>query len=247
MFQIRIADLQIQICNRFDDIERLCEAYRTEEHPVAIEAMVSNDALDRERIAAGEGFSDGYLETLAVYRTIGERLPYFDAFIFHSAVIEADGRAYAFAAKSGTGKSTHIRHWKNAFGDRIKIVNGDKPIFRYIDGVLYACGTPWAGKEGWQRNVCVPLAGICCLERGARNAIVPITGIEALPKLLSQIYLPLDRNAAELTAKLMDRMLRDTPLWSLQCTDDVQAAQIAAEAMLKKTCANAVETDRTIG
>ncbi len=234
MFYIRIADLQIQIENRFEEIERLCRPYVVGEAQADIAVWTSDDALAFERRTAGEGFSDGYLETLAVYRAIGERLPLFDGFIFHSAVIEVDGKAYAFAAKSGTGKSTHIRHWKTAFGDRVSPVNGDKPIFRYMDGILYACGTPWAGKEGWQRNVCVPLAGICFLERGEADLITPLDARVSLSKTLSQIYLPSDRSAAEKTLLLLDRILREIPLWRLQCTDSVHAAYIAAESILKK-------------
>ena len=233
MFEINVASLQIQIDNRFDEISRLCHSYRVDNGRPDFAVSVSETALEHERNVAGEGFSDGYLETLGVYRAIGERLPHYDAFIFHSAVIEADGFAYAFAAKSGTGKSTHIRHWKKAFGERVNIVNGDKPIFRFINGKLYACGTPWAGKEGWQRNVIVPLAGICCLERGDRNTITPIKSIEALPKVLSQIYLPAEQASAEKTFRLLDRMLTEIPLWRLSCTDDIQAAYVAANEILK--------------
>ncbi len=233
MFQINIAGLHIQIENRFDEILRLCGSYCVDDSRIDFAIRPSDAALEYERHAAGEGFSDGYLETLAVYRAIGEQLPHFDAFVFHSAVIEVDGLAYAFAAKSGTGKSTHIRHWKNAFGERVKIVNGDKPIFRFIDGRLYACGTPWAGKEGWQRNVCVPLAGICCIERGEQNVITPIKSAEALPKLLSQIYLPTDRTSAEKTLGMLDRILKEIPLWKLACTNHIQAAYVAANEMLK--------------
>ena len=132
VFDIRIANLQVQIDNRFEHIETLCRDYRTESLDADIAVRIDEQAIDFERRAAGEAFGDDYLETLAVYRAIGERLPIFDAFIFHSAVIARDGVAYAFAAKSGTGKSTHIHHWKALHGDRISPVNGDKPIFRFV-------------------------------------------------------------------------------------------------------------------
>ena len=236
MFDIRIANLQVEIDNRFELIEKLCHDYRTEHADTDIAVRIDEQALDFERNAAGEAFGDGYLETLAVYRAIGERLPRFDAFIFHSAVIEHDGVAYAFAAKSGTGKSTHIRHWKALHGERVSPVNGDKPIFRFADGVLYACGTPWAGKEGWQRNVCVPLGGICFLERGQEDSIVPIRPAQALPSSLSQIYLLRDRDAAVQTLSLLDRTLRSVPLWRLQCTDSIRAAEVASVAMTGGKC-----------
>lgn len=235
MLDIRIADLQIRIDNRLEYLKAFCREYCVHRGQADISIQIDVKAIDAERRAAGnEDYTDGYLETLAVYRMIGERLPLFDAFIFHAAVIEIDGLAYAFAAKSGTGKSTHIRHWKTLFGDRVTVVNGDKPIFRYIDGVLHACGTPWAGKEGWQSNACVPLAGVCFLERGQSDNISPLHPAQALALSLSQIYLPSERAAAEKTLSLLDRMLREIPLWRLQCTDSTHAAQVAYDDMLQK-------------
>ena len=234
MFDIRIAGLQIRIDNRLDYLKAFCREYFADHGQPDLLIQIDVHAIDAERRAAGEEYTDGYLETLAAYRMIGERLPLFDAFIFHAAVIEIDGLAYAFAAKSGTGKSTHIRHWKALFGEHVTVVNGDKPIFRYINGVLHACGTPWAGKEGWQSNACVPLAGICFLERAQTDAISPIRPAQALALSLSQIYLPSERTAAEKTLTLLDRTLRELPLWRLQCTDSTHAAQVASDAMLQK-------------
>ena len=53
-------------------------------------------------------FSDSYLEELAVYRKIAEKMIDYDTILFHGSVIAVDGIGYLFTAKSGTGKSTHI-------------------------------------------------------------------------------------------------------------------------------------------
>lgn len=234
MFTIKLADLTIGIDNRFSDIKTMCIPYLTADAENAFTVQTTDEALKAERDATYGAYSDGYLETLAVYRQIGNCLPHWDGFIFHAAVIETEGKAYAFAAKSGTGKTTHISHWRRAFGSEVRIVNGDKPIFRYIDGVLYACGTPWAGKEGLQRNVCVPIGGICFLHRGETNRIRRIDCRQALPKALSQIYLPGEKLAAERTLFLLDKVLRDVPLWHLDCTDSIDAAVVAGKAMVEK-------------
>ena len=55
----------------------------------------------------------------------------YDAFLFHAAVVSYAGCGYAFAAKSGTGKSTHVAQWMHALGDRVTVVNGDKPLLRW--------------------------------------------------------------------------------------------------------------------
>ena len=98
-------------------------------------------------------------------------MPDFDAFLLHAAVIEVDGLAYAFAAPSGTGKTTHIALWKKFFGDRANIINGDKPIIRFENGTPYIYGTPWCGKEGYNINTKAPLAALCFIERSPENTI----------------------------------------------------------------------------
>ena len=67
------------------------------------------------------------------FRALAEQLPAFDAFVLHSACFDVDGVGVAFAAHSGTGKTTHMMLWQQLLGDRMTIVNGDKPIVRFFD------------------------------------------------------------------------------------------------------------------
>ena len=79
-----------------------------------------------------------------------------------------DGQAVLFTAKSGTGKSTHTKLWRDLFGERAVMVNDDKPLLRILkDGVL-VCGTPWDGKHRLSTNCALPLKAICILERGKK-------------------------------------------------------------------------------
>jgi len=73
-------------------------------------------------------YSDKYLETLALYRKIAERIIDFGIILFHGSTLSVDGEAFLFTAKSGTGKSTHTRLWREKFGDRVRMVNDDKPL-----------------------------------------------------------------------------------------------------------------------
>ena len=169
-----------------------------------------------------------YLELLAIYRKICEKLPENGGLMFHAAVIEVDGKAVAFTAKSGTGKTTHISLWKMVFGERVDIINGDKPIIRYVNGTPFAYGTPWSGKECYHRNVSRPLHAIVILERGEKNSITRITPKEAAPSFLSQIYLCKNNNLLFLkTLSLADRILKDVPVYVLRCNMENEAATVA--------------------
>ena len=156
-----------------------------------------------------------------------------DALLLHAAVIELDGRAIAFSARSGTGKSTHIRLWRRVFGDRVQIVNGDKPIIRFShDGTPIAYGTPWAGKEGWQRNVGVPLHSIVILRRGKTDQLLPISREEAAIELLGQILLGDSESEAATSMELLDRLIASVDLKVLYCTPTEEAARVAFEGLV---------------
>ncbi|MBT1173184.1 hypothetical protein JS528_07430 [Bifidobacterium sp. MA2] len=178
-FRMRVAGLDVAVRSIHDRIRIQCADYLIASRGFDADAREADLAvattqsdIDHERTIGEPGdWRDDYLETLAVFRRIAEYGPMHDRLVFHGATIEVDGRAYIFTAPSGTGKSTHIRLWRRVFGDRVAIINGDKPILRIerdsSGGAprVVAYGTPWAGKEGWQRNVSAPLGGICVVER----------------------------------------------------------------------------------
>ena len=141
MFCVQIAGVLVAIENRYAFTERLCADYIVDVSPDECDFSVSATA---EEIAAEnndeDAFSPAYCESLALYRKMCTHLLNYDAFLLHAAVVSYAGRGYAFAAKSGTGKSTHVVQWMRALGDRVTVVNGDKPILRW-----WRCG---GGREG---------------------------------------------------------------------------------------------------
>ena len=179
MLYIRIAELNICIENKYDYLEKLCREYTIEKpENVDMTVSVSDEQIAQEMSIAETEVTAGYAEGVCAYREICKRLPVeFGAYLFHSAVIEYGGDGFAFAAKSGTGKSTHIKLWRRRFGEGVHVVNGDKPILRFENGKLYAYGTPWCGKEGWQTNTRVPLKALCFLEGSHRSGRINGFGI----------------------------------------------------------------------
>jgi len=147
-----------------------------------------------------------------------------------------DGKAYAFTADCGTGKSTHTQLWLNRFGDRAYILNDDKPALRFEDGVWYAYGTPWSGKYDISRNERVPLAGIAVVERGEENEILPFKGIAAIHAILKQVNRPRSAQYRVKLMELLDKLISTVPVWKLRCNMDPQAAEVAYESMCGKTC-----------
>ena len=180
---------------------------------------------------APRNYSDAYLETIAIQRKITELLFDHDTLLFHGSVVAVDGRAYLFTAKSGTGKSTHTRFWREVFGDRAVMVNDDKPFLKITPEGVTAYGSPWNGKHGLGENISAPLAGICILERGAENDIHPISPKEALPMLFQQSQRPQNRANLLKYMDLVDKLAQKTAFYRMACNMDPQAAVVAYTAM----------------
>lgn len=193
-------------------------------------AQASDEELENARREI-PGISDVYAEFTALYRPLAEFMPSDGGFVFHGACVSYDGGGYLFTAPSGTGKSTHIRLWKQYLGRPIDIVNGDKPIITAREGEPVTIhGTPWAGKERWQKNRRVPLRGICLVTRGKPSVRRANPG-DHLGFLLKQTFFCDKEGVNETTLTLMDRVLREVPLWIMECDISREAAKRSFEAM----------------
>lgn len=236
----KIADKVVEVNSIYDEVHEYCADYQTDENAdYSVTATQADIDFEREKSAREdeiEGipirqFTDSYLEELAVYRKIAEKMLNFDTVLFHGSVVAVDGVGYLFTAKSGTGKSTHTRLWREYFGERAVMVNDDKPLLHIADSGVVAYGTPYNGKHRLGTNTSVPLKAICILTRSADNHIEPITREQAYTMLLQQVYRPADMLKMAKTLELVDRLADGVKLYRLGCNMDISAAKIAYEGM----------------
>lgn len=236
----RIAEKNIRICSLFEEVHRYCRDFRCEGTPDFTVMTTRQDIrCERKRSAdndiaegrAVQEWQDSYLEELAVYRKIAERMPEYDTFLFHGSAVAVGGETYLFTAKSGTGKSTHTRLWREYLGERAVMVNDDKPLIRADESGVTVFGTPYNGKHRLGSNIAVPLKAVCILERSEENHIKKITKPEAYAMLLQQSYRPADSAALAKTLTLIDRMTERVTLWRLGCNIDISAAELSYNTM----------------
>lgn len=237
----QFAERIIRVTSIYEDVHQLCAAYQVSDAAIDFSVQTSRTDIDFERVKSAiederEGiplrqFSDAYLETLAVYRKIAEKMPGYDTLLFHGSCVAVDGVGYLFTAKSGTGKSTHTRLWRELLGDRAVMINDDKPLIRLTDSGAVIYGTPWDGKHRLSTDIAVPLKALCILKRSLENHIESVTAVEAYPLLLQQAYRPLDAAALKKTLTLIDKLASTVSLWRLGCNTAIEAAQIAYETM----------------
>ncbi len=230
----KFADRVFEIKNKYRYLESFCADYACEEQEPFDVIAVDDEEMMQERMDSAADAPLPYLETLAVYRKISERLAEDDCFLMHAAVIEYRGKAYAFSAKSGTGKSTHIGLWERAFGDEVKVINGDKPLIRKREenGVtqFIVYGTPWCGKERKHTNASAVLSGLCRLVRSEENYIKP-AGEEAVPFLLSQMLYKKDARYLGSLMDFADALFQIVPVYELGVNTDISAAFMARDHM----------------
>lgn len=236
----KIADKVIEVTSLHEKVHNYCKDYASDE---VADFWVSTTQEDidfeaqREIICAErEGreplkSSDDYREELAVYRKIAEKMPDYNTVLFHGSVIAVDGQGFLFTAKSGTGKSTHTRLWREYFGDKAIMVNDDKPLLKITDNGVIAYGTPYNGKHQLGCNMSVPLKALCIITRGEKNRIVRIEKADAYAMLLQQVYRPIKTLQMAKTLRLIDELAVNVELYRLTCNMDIEAAEVAFNGM----------------
>ena len=185
----------------------------------------------------------GYIEFCCVMEKIATDLPNHGMLLMHGATIEYDGKAYIFTAPSGTGKSTHISLWKKFLGDKVSVINGDKPEVSFDEGKVYVHGAPWCGKEGWQINTSAPLAGVCVVEQAEANSIESIHPGENIELFMSQLYLTDEPDYLIKVVDLFKKMAEAVPFYKLKCDISEEAAKCSFEQLTGEDWENSKNED----
>lgn len=217
-FTIEIAGIRVKMLCEFPYSLGLSRDFVVDSTDHDIVASTNEKEIDFESTQYPDNiFSRGYCEGVCLYRAIAEQIPHLDGFVFHGAAVEINGKGVIFTAPSGTGKTTHVSLLMKNYPENIKIINGDKPIIRLIDGEWRVCSTPWAGKEGWKKNTTAPLHAIVIVNRASDNSIEKLSPANCFEEIMGQIYLPCNGEARMLTFDLLDRMAANVSFYRLKC------------------------------
>lgn len=157
-----------------------------------------------------------------------DRLTYLNGMVLHGSSLAFDGNGLIFSAPSGTGKSTHAALWRARYGERVVMINDDKPALRFAeDGTPLVYGTPWSGKTDLNTNTKAPLRALVFLERQEQNVIRRLSVTESLLHIGRELALPYHDEA--LSAQLWDtaaRLVQAVPVFLLGCTADEEAVEL---------------------
>lgn len=145
----------------------------------------------------------------------------------HASVIEKEGRALVFLGKSGTGKSTHSRLWKE-FVPECTLLNDDEPVIRMLDdGSIRVYGAPWSGSTPCYRNASAEVAAFVHLYQGPENKLTRLKGMDAFTSLFqSSALLRSDKKGRQLTFALITDILEKVPYHRLDNRPDREAVSL---------------------
>lgn len=155
--------------------------------------------------------------------------------LFHGAAFICGSGAYVLTAPSGTGKSTQYRNLKLLYGDRVRIINGDKPILGPgREGEVIVYPSPWNGKEDWGGKDAAPLRGMVLLEQGKENVLEDLDpGDAVLPVMQEFMYSARTRKSVSTVCRMADTILKTVPLCRFVNRGDMASSEMLFEWIRK--------------
>lgn len=145
--------------------------------------------------------------------------------IVHAAGIARKEAGIFCAGRSGAGKTTLMRQWRDAPG--IRGLSDDRIIVREIEGVFRLFGTPWAGDGKIAAADEVDLRAMAFIHHSEENRIEPIAPGLALQQLLpTSSILWFHRGALERSLALAHNLVEKIPCFNIHCKPDPSAIEL---------------------
>lgn len=238
---IKIADIYIKIHVNIDDLVPFFDEYIIDDNVSPdFEVHATAELINQEKedfilenqLEKNTIISEKVMEKLVLHRLVSEKLIDYDLYLMHGSAIAQDNKCYIFTAPSKTGKSTHIRLWKQLFNDSVFIVNDDKPYLKLEDnGEITVYGSPWTGKERYGLNTHVPLGSICEIKQAKENTMKELLKMDSFLSLYPQFYRSDDMEKADKIINFVQHLCQKYPIYQLQCNMDKEAAILSHKVM----------------
>lgn len=228
----QIADLIVSYEPKHADFARFLEPfiYQGDREP-ELALTYTPDEIEAMHKRMVEGTTASEAESFGVANQFNKKIIRYGAMLVHSSALVLDGRAYLFSAASGVGKSTHTRLWLREYGDRVHIMNDDKPVVRMNGDGVTAYGTPFDGGSGIALNERCPLGAIIFIERGEDNSVRIPSDKEVIQLLYFQTAHMVGAKTAEAMLQNFDSLIRRTSFYVLTCNMEPEAARVMYRAL----------------
>ena len=231
-FRIKLANTIFEI-NAFNEItKRYCEDFLCDEESDYVITMTKED-LENELHISEDGKVYANEEISALYRKIADIFIENNIIVAHGSSFMVNNCGFIVTAHSGVGKSTHVGLLKKLLGERMIYINDDKPLLDVSDKDVMIYSSPWNGKERRGNNNCAPLKAIIFLNRGITNSYKKLDNKEVYFRILSQLYLPLDKSKRSKALKLIDILLKRINFYEINVNMDISSAEMTYERIIQ--------------
>lgn len=227
MAKYKIADVVVEMQQQFDETAYWYAPYLYDGEEESEFSIGVTDEEINYLVTEGVGITPSIAENMVLGNKFNRRLMKFYGSYIHSSAMVFDGKAYLFSAPSQTGKSTHTKKWLNRFGDRVKIINDDKPSFRFINGKCIVYGTPFAGGTDVQLNTSAELGALVFIERAEENSLEKLPTSRAVSLLISQSPGRANERIGDRQLEMFSMLLSKYPAYLLRCNMDDSAVDTA--------------------
>ena len=112
------------------------------------------------------------------------------------------------------------------------MISGDMPLLDYRSEKILVHPSPWNGKEGYKGSSSAELGGIIFLEQGKDNHFRQSSLRENILSLFHQFCaVPNDKKEVENLSSLIERTLREVPLWTYVNDGTIDSTLILKEEL----------------
>jgi hypothetical protein len=160
----------------------------------------------------------------ALWMAYGMSTSKFLSIPIHSSAIAYNEKIYLFLGESGTGKSTHTSLWRR-YIPGASLLNDDSPIVTSYGDKMYVSGSPWSGKTPCYVNQTYQLGAVIRLSQAPYNRATKLDGISSMAALLPSTppAFQMDPKLQKSIYSFIDKIIRTTPVYSLECLPDANA------------------------
>jgi hypothetical protein len=151
-------------------------------------------------------------------------------FLLHSSFVIFRGEAILFCAGKGVGKSTQAALWERCRG--AAVVNGDRSLLQWENGVLTAHGTPYCGSSQIALNRSAPVKAVVLLSQGSENMLDRCDAKRAFPLLLAQ--LSFEQYQKEMAVDFALSLCSGASLYEMSCLPEESAVALLEESLWKQ-------------
>lgn len=233
----KFANFFVEINPLYDYTKNMIKYFETDEVPTS------------QVITLGEKFSD---DDYKKYNSLHPEVPVdeaehiflatelfrkilkYNAIMIHSSAIKYNGKCYLFSADSGVGKSTHTALWQEVYGDKVQIINDDKPIIRIKNNKLIVYGSPFAGGTMKFQNDSADLEAIVFLERSKNNSIEELSPQSAMRYLFKESVRKIGKNQMNNSLNMISVILENCKIYKLHCNMDKSSAILSHDTIVKE-------------